>query len=249
MKFFTSLMIAAGLCLTAPVACAAIDSKEVASLIGYIDQSMFPRIATAMIQVTSYKKEQVLKEVVVDFTMKADKGLLGIMSPATDKGKYILKSGKNMWMYFGDIKRSIRLSAKDSFLGTDANNYDMMQINLLADYTVAGFSETTLNGEPVVKVELAAKGGTDGYSRITSWISPKSRRLIQNDCYSISGAQIKTIQYRSPVTVGEFHVPSEVHIVNFVDKNRTTLMRFSQVKAKTDIKASIFTIGHLESLN
>jgi outer membrane lipoprotein-sorting protein len=249
MRYLASLTIAAGLILPAPAALAAIDAKEVAALMAYIDQSMFPRLATATIKVTSYKQDKVLKEVAVDFTMKADNALLGIVAPATDKGKYILRSGKNMWMYFSDIKRSIRLSAKDSFLGTDANNYDMMQINLLADYTIAGFSETTLNGEPVVKVELAAKRGTDGYSRITSWISPASRRLLQNDCYSISGAQIKTIQYRNPVAVGDYRVPGEAHIVNFVDKDRSTTMRFTNVQPKTDIKSSVFTVGYLEALN
>jgi outer membrane lipoprotein-sorting protein len=248
MRLLTGLTIAAALIAPAPAALA-IEAKEVSALMAYIDQSMFPRIATATIQVTSYKQDKVLKEVAVDFTMKADNALLGIVAPATDKGKYILRAGKNMWMYFSDIKRSIRLSAKDSFLGTDANNYDMMQINLLADYTIAGFTETTLNGEPVVKVELAARRGTDGYNRITSWISPTSRRLLQNDCYSISGAQIKTIQYRNPVTVGEYRVPGEAHIVNFVDKDRSTTMRFMNVRPKNDIKASVFTIGYLEAMN
>ncbi len=249
MKFFNCLGLAAGLALMTQTAYATVDAKEVASLLTYIDQSMFPRVATASIKVTSYKKNEILKEVVLDFTTKADMGLLGITSPATDKGKYVLKSGKNMWMYFGDVKRAIRLASKDAFLGTDANNYDLMQINLLEDYTVAAFSEATLNGEAVIKVDLIAKRGTEGYSKITSWISPESRRLLQNDCYSISGAQIKTIQYRDPTRLGEYRVPSAVYIVNYVDKDRTTLIQFSRVQPKADIRASIFTIGYLESLN
>lgn len=252
MKMLRQLFIFVAPLMLAPLATpaqAAVDAKEVNSLMAQIEQTMFPRMATAAIKITSYKKEQVLKEVVMDFTVSADKGLLGITSPVADKGKYVLKSGKNMWMYFGDIKRSIRLASKDAFLGTDANNYDLLQIRLLEDYTVSNFSEATLNGEAVIKVELTAKEGTDGYSKITSWISPKNKRLLQNDCYSISGAQIKTIQYRAPANVGEFRVPGEVFITNFVDKDRTTLMQFSKVQPKTDIKASIFTLGYLESLN
>lgn len=249
MKLLRRLLLIAAPLLLTPLAHAALDGKDVNTLLAQIDQSMFPRMGTANIKIISYKKERVLKEVAMDFTMSGDKGLLGITSPVADKGKYVLKSGKNMWMYFGDIKRSIRLASKDAFLGTDANNYDLLQIRLLEDYTVSNFSEATLNGEAVIKVELAAKEGTDGYSKITSWISPKNKRLLQNDCYSISGAQIKTIQYRAPVSVGEFMVPAEVFITNFVDKDRTTLMQFSKVQPKNDIKASIFTIGYLESLN
>lgn len=246
---FACMVLTLAAVLPATSASAAIDAREVDALMASIDKTGFPRMATATIKITSYKKEQVLKEINMDFTLSSDKALLGITAPVADKGKYVLRSGKNMWMYFSDIKRSIRLSSRDAFLGTDANNYDLLQIRLQEDYTISSFSEAMLNGEAVWKVELSGKEGTDGYHKIISWVSPKTKRLLQNDCFSISGAQIKTIQYRNPVAAGDFRIPSEVFITNFVDKNRTTLMQFSKMQPRTDIKASMFTLGYLEALN
>lgn len=249
MRFFTIISVVAGLALFAPSAGAALDAKQVQQLLKTIDEGMFPRVAASSMRMISYKSDVVQKEIAMELMMSSDKALIGITSPATDKGKYILKSGKNLWMYFSDIKRSIRLSARDAFMGTDATNYDVLQLNLLGDYDVKEYSEGSLDGRPVLKVELAARPGTEGYHRITSWIDPQERRLIKNDCYSISGTMIKTIQYEETTKVSEFRVPASVLIVNHLDKDRTTRIEFGRVEARASIRDSVFTLGYLESLN
>jgi len=251
MKFRNLVMMTAMLIVSAPAANATIDAKEVLSLIGHIEQTMFPAIAVSNYKLTHFKNDQVLKTFAVEMSMKGDKSLLVMTWPATSKHKFLLKSGDNLWMYFSDVRRSIRLSARDSFMGTDANNYDLMQLNLLKDYSIVGFSETTLDGEPVVKVDMVAKINTDGYSKITCWISTKGARLIQNDCYSISGAMIKTIQYGETVEVGKYRIPTSVLITSHVNKGRSTLIEISKVQPKTDreFKDSMFTLGYLETVD
>lgn len=249
MRLFT-ILFAASLALLAPhAAAAALDAKQVQQMLKRIDEGMFPRVAGSSMKMVSYKNESVHKELAMELLMSDDKALIGITAPATDKGKYILKSGRNLWMYFSDIKRSIRLSARDAFMGTDATNYDVLQLNLLGDYDVKGHSEDTLDGRPVLKVELAGRPGTEGYHRIVSWIDPKERRLIKNDCYSISGTMIKTIHYEESTRVSDYRVPMSVLIVNHLDKNRTTRIEFERVEARASIRNAVFTLGYLESLN
>jgi len=250
MKTLTSLFLAAAVAWSAPAA-AAVSAADVQELIGSIEQTMFPNVAVSHYKLTHLKGQQVLKTFAFEMSMKDDKSLLVMNWPATSKHKYLLKSGTNLWMYFSDVRRSIRLSARDSFMGTDANNYDMMQMNLLRDYTVTGFAEAALDGKPVLKVELAAKPDTEGYSKMISWIDPKERRLIRNDCYSISGALIKTVHYRESMAVGKYRVPSSVLINSHVNKDRSTLMEISRVqpKADADLKDALFTLGHLETLD
>lgn len=249
MKLITFIGAYALFLLFAAPAGAAVDNKEVENLVKIIEQSMFPQVAASTMKITSYKDGAEQKVIGFDLLSSGDKGLIEFTAPAVDKGKYILSSGKNLWMYFSDIKRSIRLSYQDSFMGTDANNYDVLQLNLIQDYNVAGFEETTLDGKPAIKLDLAAKEGTEGYRKIVSWVDPKAHRLLQNDCYSISGEKIKTIKYQETKLVDKYQVPVSVLIENHIDKSRTTRMEFTDVKPKDKFNEALFTLGYLESLN
>jgi hypothetical protein len=245
----TLVTLAAITLLAAPSAGAAAELPEVKSLLQSIDESMFPAVGVASMKMTSFKRVAPQKELAMEFTVSADNALIKFTAPAIDKGKYILKSGKNLWMFFSDIKRSIRLSARDSFMGTDANNYDILQMNLLGDYDTTGHSAATLDGRSVLKVELSAKKGTEGYHKITSWIDPQERRLIQNDCYSNSGTLIKSIRYEATREMGRYRVPTSVLIVNHVIKDQTTRIDILRVEPRPEIRASLFTLGYLDSLD
>lgn len=248
------LLLGWGLSTLALISSAAptkIDLKEVQELVAHVEKTVFPATAISSYKLTHLRKEQVLKTFAFEMTMKGDNNLLAMNWPATAKYKYLLKVDTNLWMYFSDVRRSIRLSARDSFMGTDANNYDMMQLNLLKDYTVTGFTEDTLDGEPVIKIEMNGKPGTDGYAKIVSWMSPGSKRMLQNECYSISGELIKTVKYGNFFEVGEYRVPGTVRIISHVNKDRSTLMEISSVTLKkpNEIRDAIFTLGYLETVD
>jgi hypothetical protein len=225
--------------------------RELQALVGHIEQTMFPAASVSSYRLTHLRGEQVLKTFAFEMTMKGDNSLLAMNWPATSKHKYLLKADTNLWMYFSDVRRSIRLSARDSFMGTDANNYDMMQLNLLKDYTIGGFVETELDGEPVVKVELAGKRDTDGYARIVSWISVANKRMVQNECYSISGQLIKTVRYGDYFEVDRYRIPGTVRILSNVNKGRSTVMEISKVTPRqpAEIRDSMFTLGFLETVD
>lgn len=243
-------LLATALLAAAP-ARAALEANDVQALLAHIEQTIFPPVALSNYKLTHLRGTQVLKTFGFEMTMKDDNSLLAMNWPATSKHKYLLKAGPNLWMYFSDVRRSIRLSARDSFMGTDANHYDMMQLNLIKDYTVAGFSEAVLDGEPMVKVDLAGKSSTDGYARIVSWISPREKRLVRNDCYSISGQLIKTVAYGDMFRVGSYNIPGTVRITSHVNKDRATVMEISGVRPKTraEVPDSLFTLGYLETVD
>ncbi|MBL4671486.1 MAG: outer membrane lipoprotein-sorting protein [Arenicella sp.] len=223
--------------------------EQVEALVEHIENTMFPKTAVSTYKLQSLKNEKVIKEFSFEMSLEDNKSLLLMTWPAPAKPKVLLKSGKDLWMYFRDVKRSIRLSARDSFMGTDANNYDLMELNLLDDYELASFEEVTLNGETIIKAEMLAKKGTDGYSKVISWISPIEKRMLKNECFSISGAKIKTIEYNDLLKIDNYSVPGSVLISSAVRKDRTTLLTISNVRPKDDIDDLIFTLGYLESLD
>lgn len=229
---------------------ALVEANEVRSIIAHIEDTMFPSAAIVDYKLTHLRGNDEVKTFAFEMTMEDDNNLLVMNWPATARHKYLLKAGADLWMYFSDVRRSIRLSARDSFMGTDANNYDLMQLNLLKDYEVVEFSDAELNGEQALKVEFAGKNATEGYAKIVSYISLQEKRLLLNECYSISGHLIKTVRYEQPFDLGRYRIPARVTITSHVNKDRHTVLEISNVRAKGDdeINELIFTLGYLETV-
>jgi hypothetical protein len=228
---------------------AGISREEISSLLKNLESSMLPAVASASMRMISFRNGKSVKTIDMNFKVKSDNVLIDIQAPAVDKGKYILKSEDNLWMYFSKIKRSIRIASRDSFMGTDASNYDLLELNLIDDYELKSVEETTLDNRKVYRLELYAKPNTAGYNQIVSWIDTEERRIIKNDCYAISGTMIKTINYESYEKVESYQVPSRINITNHLENGRNSIIEISKVTAIKNLDESTFSLGYLESLN
>jgi len=224
-------------------------SAEVIELFNSLDKNSFPASAIATMTLASYKDGKESKTLSMEFFTKDNNVLIEILAPRVDKGKYILKSTEDLWMYFSKIKRSIRIAARDSFMGTDANNYDLLELNLVKDYEIVSHREEMLDGKPAIRAELRAKSGTEGYARIVSFIDPVNKTIIRNDCFAISNTLIKSIAYFDHQMIGDYNVPMRTVIENFLEKGRHSVMTLDSVEADDAIEEYMFSLGYLESLD
>lgn len=224
-------------------------SEEVKSLFQSLEKNSFPPSAIATMSLTSFKGEKEAKSLSMEFFAKDDSVLIEILAPRVDKGKYILKSTDDLWMYFSKINRSIRIAARDSFMGTDANNYDLLELNLVDDYEIVSHSEETVDGKPAIRLELKARPETEGYARIVSYIDPVEKTIIRNECFAISNTMIKTISYSEHKLIGGYKVPMRTDIENHLEKGRYSVMTFDSVEMDDGIEDFMFSLGYLESLD
>ena len=223
-------------------------SDDVKALFNSLEKNSFPASAIATMSLTSYKGEKAAKTLSMEFFAKDESVLIEILAPRVDKGKYILKSSDDLWMYFSKINRSIRIAARDSFMGTDANNYDLLELNLVDDYDIVSHSEEAIDGKPALRLELKARPDTEGYARIVSYIDPVNKTIIRNDCYAISNTMIKTIAYFDHQMIGDYKVPMKTTIENHLEKGRHSVMTFDAVEVEEGIEDYMFSLGYLESL-
>lgn len=224
-------------------------SEEIKALFKSLDKNSFPPSAIATMSLTSYKGDEEAKSLSMEFFAKNDSVLIEILAPRVDKGKYILKSSDDLWMYFSKINRSIRIAARDSFMGTDANNYDLLELNLVDDYDIVSHSEVTLDGKLALRLELEALPDTEGYARIVSYIDPVDKTIIKNECFAISNTMIKTISYHDHQVIGGYKVPMKTTILNHLEEGRHSVMLFDAVEIDEGIEDFMFSLGYLESLD
>lgn len=159
------------------------------------------------------------------------RSLIRFVAPARDTNKLLLKSGNDLWFYDPSSKASIRISPQQRLLGQAANG-DVVTVNLAKDYKAElAAEEDTQDGDRknrhCYKLGLAAVSPDVTYHRIEMWIDTGSNRPVKARFYSESGRHLKTAYYRRYETQLGVERPTETVIIDGLNPNWVTVMRFS----------------------
>ena len=166
-----------------------------------------------------------------DATSGQFRSLLRFAAPARDMNKLMLKNGNDLWFFDPSSKASIRLSPQQRLLGQAANG-DVVTVNLAKDYKAElGGEETIQDGErqtrKCYKLNLAGVSADVTYNRIEMWIDIATSRPVKAKFYTESGQLLKTAYYRRYQPQLGVERPTEAVIIDGLDPNWVTVMRYS----------------------
>jgi outer membrane lipoprotein-sorting protein len=162
--------------------------------------------------------------------------LIRFVLPARDAGKLMLKNGNDMWFYDPTNKASVRLSPQQRLLG-QASNGDVATVNLAKDYKVvlAG-DEDIQDGERKTrkahKLALTAATPDVTYASIEMWVDAENNRPIKARFFAESSRLLKTVYYRRFQQQLGAERPTESVIIDGLNPQSVTLMRFSDYVAR-----------------
>lgn len=157
--------------------------------------------------------------------------------PARDRGKLMLKNGNDLWFYDPVARSSVRLSPQQRLLG-QASNGDVVTVNFAKDYapTLAG-EEEVVDGErrtrKAHKLTLAPIVPNATYANIEIWIDVENNRPLIARFYSESGRLLKIAYYRKYQRQLGADRPTETVIIDGLNPQWVTVMRFSEYVART----------------
>ncbi len=159
------------------------------------------------------------------------RSLIRFVAPARDANKLMLKSGNDLWFFDPSSKASIRLSPQQRLLGQAANG-DVVTVNLAKDYQAQiAAEESVLDGDRQTrrcyKLALAALSADVTYHRIEMWLDASSSRPVKARFFTESGQLLKTAYYRRYQPQLGVERPTETVIIDGLDPNWVTVMRFS----------------------
>ncbi|MCV2367759.1 outer membrane lipoprotein-sorting protein [Paucibacter oligotrophus] len=159
------------------------------------------------------------------------RNLIRFLKPLRDANKLMLKSGNDLWFYDPASKASIRMSPQQRLLGQAANG-DVVTVNLALDYRASLVAEEdTLDGDrqtrKCYKLALAATSPDVTYHRIEMWVDVANNQPVKGRYYSESERLLKTAYYRKyEQQLGSMR-PTETVIIDGLDPNWVTVMRYS----------------------
>jgi hypothetical protein len=166
------------------------------------------------------------------------RSLIRYLAPARDANKLILFSGKDLWFYDPSSKASVRMSPQQRLLG-QASNGDVVTVNFALDYQGVSASEETIqDGDRKPRhcylLEMVQRSPDATYARIQMWVEVGSYRPVKAAFYSDSGKLLKKAYYRRyEMQLGAVR-PTETIIIDGLDPQWVTVMRFSDM-VKRDV--------------
>ena len=221
--------------LAAAAACAAIDAQSILAASDSVRNPAKP--FGVVVTLVEYRNRKQTDSNTLEIYSKADKTggqyrtLMRFVDPPRDTNKLMLKSGNDLWFFDPASKASIRLSPQQRLLGQAANG-DVVTVDLAKDYKaeLLGEEEVT-DGERVrrkcYKLRLVALSPDVTYHQIEVWIETQLARPVKSLFYAESGRLLKTAYYRKFQPQLGAERPSEVVIIDGLDPNWVTLMRYS----------------------
>jgi len=162
--------------------------------------------------------------------------LVRFVLPARDTGKLMLKNGNDLWFYDPTTKASVRLSPQQRLMG-QASNGDVVTVNMAKDYRATLLAqEEVQDGErrkrDSYKLGLTANGPDVTYPAIEIWIDAQNNRPLKARFFAESGRLLKTAYYRRFEQQLGVERPTETVIIDGLNPQSVTLLRFSDYVAR-----------------
>jgi len=163
--------------------------------------------------------------------------LIRFVLPSRDTGKLMLKNGNDMWFYDPTNKATVRLSPQQRLLG-QASNGDVATVNLAKDYKAQLLAtEEVMDGErrsrKAYKLGLSAVTPDVTYASIEMWVDVENNRPLKGRFFAESNRLLKTVYYRRFQSQLGAERPTESVIIDGLNPQAVTLMRFSDYSART----------------
>ncbi len=160
--------------------------------------------------------------------------LIEFVAPPRDRGKRILTVGDSMWMSVPGTSRPIRLSGKDSFMGTSFTNDDVMNLDRSDDYDAV-----TTGEEPEgTRLVMTARTTSVPYPRMEILVGTGSLP-VWSVLYTRSGVAAKRIEYSSLTDFGDKVRPAVMTIIDLMTRGDRSVVVFEEMRASPVDRAKL----------
>jgi outer membrane lipoprotein-sorting protein len=194
---------------------------------GYRDQGF-----TFSITNISYKKDKDPKKNELSVKVLGEQSLVRFDAPARDKGRAMLKEGKNMWLSIPGTRRVIRIAPSQRLIG-ETSNSDVVGTNFSENYQATLQDEERIEGVNYWVLKLSSKDSGLAYDHIKVWLAKtKETRPLKSEFYTRSNKLLKTAYYKSFKQFGDQVKVHKLLLVDGLMKDNYTWMKFDDYRLR-----------------
>ena len=194
---------------------------------GYRDQGF-----TFSITNISYKKDKDPKKNELSVKVLGEQSLVRFDAPARDKGRAMLKEGKNMWLSIPGTRRVIRIAPSQRLIG-ETSNSDVVGTNFSENYRATLQGEERIENVNYWVLNLSSKDSGLAYDHIKVWLAQtKEHRPLKSEFYTRSNKLLKTAYYKDFKQFGDQVKVHKLLLVDGLMKDHYTWMKFDDYRVR-----------------
>lgn len=160
-----------------------------------------------------------------------DKTHVEFLSPS-EKGRYLLMLGDDMWVYLPDTSRPIRITPLERLTG-NASNGDIARTNYAVDYDARYLRPEKIGATQCHVLELMAKRKSSTYHRIEYWLDAATLRPVKAQFYLTSGKHIKSATFDQYEEVNGVSRLRKMTLYDQIRKTSHSVMEYSGYTPRT----------------
>lgn len=238
---FIALPVVVALLTAAPPA-APVDA---AAYLKRYDDVMAPAAYEAQVHMTAWREDGTSRTYKMRVQKAGtDKVRLSFQEPKSAVGQEMLRQGDNLWVYMPNLKRAVRLASRDSFMGGDFNNADVLRPHYEADYT-----GTIVDvGGGLVQLSLKARTADAAWDVVKLWMTAGDVNKAQPsraEFYAASGKMLRSVQFVDVKDTGGVVRPSTITVKNELIPARHSEFAWDSLTLKTEISPQRFVLDDL----
>ena len=192
-------------------------------------------------EILDYKDNKFNRSFLVDVLFDLNAGtLMEFKSPPREKGKKILLIKDSMWMYVPGVSRPVRLSAKDSFMGTSIENKDLLDYEMSDDYDV----EVVSSDQSKYVLELKANTTSVPYPKVVLFVDRSVFLPTKMEFYTLSGKLVKYMIFSDVKEIGGKVRPTVYEMRDVLTEGNFTKVVFRKMELRR-VPSRIFSLENL----
>ena len=212
------------------------------AILAKYDQVMGPAFFDSVSSMTAHRNDGTERTYQMRFLKSGDdKFRVWFDAPSNARGQEILRVDDNFWVYMPNLKRAVRLAARESFMGGDFNNADVLRVNYSKDYDPSLVSEA----EDRWVLTLKSKNPGSAYDRIDLTVHKGDTLPLEAHFFAASGKELRSAVFEEPKDFHGHRRPSLVTMKNAIEEGRWSRMRLEEFKVLESIPGTKFVLTEL----
>jgi len=225
--------------LTSSLIASVASAQDATDIVRRTDALMAPQSFEARMTMDVDRDDGTHRTYELTLHRRDDNSLVLFLAPDIEKGRKMLRRGDDIWMSLPNVKRPVRVSARQSLMGGDFNNADVLRLSLVKDYTA---HLDKLEGSTAV-ITLNARDRGVTYARVVARIDVATGIPVRYDYFTESGKYVKTLEFSALKVMSDGDSrPATWNMTNLVT-HRKSVMRVVDMDRNKSLPDADYTLG------
>ena len=176
----------------------------------------------------------------------ADNTIIKTILPNVERGRVLLMRGHDLWGFFPDVSKPLRLSLQERLLG-DVSNGDIARVNFSGDYDSKVLRTEQIGDNDCYVLELTANAPDVTYGKVILWAQVADFHPIKAEFYAISGKLLKRCSYEEYKMLGDAVRPTKLIMEDPLIKGKRSIITYENIQIG-EIPEKYFTKDYMKKL-